>query len=188
MKPAGPRLSGKVALVTGGATGIGRATVLALAREGAAVAVNYSKSKAAAHETAKLAEEAGVRALPVQADVTRDAQVRAMIDEVARELGGLDCLVNNAGWTQRVPHRQFEDLTDEIWDRAIATITSVATFTGTGSSMAYAASKAGLDALTKSLARALAPSRIRVNAVAPGLLATGFGGGLTALGPTNPLS
>ncbi|HEX9748468.1 MAG TPA: SDR family NAD(P)-dependent oxidoreductase, partial [Methylomirabilota bacterium] len=97
MKPAGRRLSGKVALVTGGGTGIGRATVLALAREGAAVAVNYSKSKAAAHETARLAEAAGVRALPVQADVTRDAQVRAMIDEVARELGGLDCLVNNAG-------------------------------------------------------------------------------------------
>jgi 3-oxoacyl-[acyl-carrier protein] reductase len=112
--------------------------------------------------------------------------------------------VNNAAWTQRVPHRQLEDLTDEIWDRVVATnlrgpfycaraavphmerrgggaivnITSVATFTGTGSSMAYAASKAGLDALTKSLARALAPSRIRVNAVAPGLLATGFGGGL----------
>jgi NAD(P)-dependent dehydrogenase (short-subunit alcohol dehydrogenase family) len=159
MKPAGPRLSGKVALVTGGATGIGRATVLALAREGAAVAVNYSKSKAAAHETAKLAEEAGVRALPIQADVTQDAQVRAMCDEVARELGGLDCLVNNAAWTQRVPHRQLEDLTDEIWDRVVATnlrapfycaraavphmerrgggaivnITSVATFTGTGS-------------------------------------------------------
>jgi 3-oxoacyl-[acyl-carrier protein] reductase len=98
----------------------------------------------------------------------------------------------------------MEDLTDEIWDRVLATnlrgpfycaraavphmkrrgggaivnITSVATFTGTGSSMAYAASKAGLDALTKSLARALAPSRIRVNAVAPGLLGTGFGGGL----------
>jgi 3-oxoacyl-[acyl-carrier protein] reductase len=204
MKPAGPRLSGKVALVTGGATGIGRATVLALAREGAAVAVNYSKSKAAAHETVRLAEQAGVRALPVQADVTRDAEVRAMIDEVARELGGLDCLVNNAAWTQRVPHRRMEDLTDEIWDRVLAThlrgpfycaraavphmerrgggaivnITSVATFTGTGSSMAYAASKAGLDALTKSLARALAPSRIRVNAVAPGLLGTGFGGGL----------
>ncbi|HSL49705.1 MAG TPA: SDR family oxidoreductase [Candidatus Deferrimicrobiaceae bacterium] len=204
MKPAGPKLSGKVVLVTGGATGIGRATVLALAREGAAVAVNYARSKAAAHETAKLAEQAGVRALPVRADVTRDAEVRAMVDEVARELGGLDGLVNNAGWTQRVPHRQLEDLTDEIWERALATnlrgpfycaraavphmerrgggaivnITSVAAFTGTGSSMAYAASKAGLDALTKSLARALAPSRIRVNAVAPGLLATGFGGGL----------
>jgi 3-oxoacyl-[acyl-carrier protein] reductase len=204
MTPAGPRLSGKVVLVTGAATGIGRATVLALAREGAAVAVNYRRSKAAAHETAKLAEQAGVRALPVQADVTRDAEVRAMVDEVARELGGLDGLVNNAGWTQRVPHRQLEDLADDIWERNLATnlrgpfycaraavphmerggggaivnITSVAAFTGTGSSMAYAASKAGLDALTKSLARALAPSRIRVNAVAPGLLATGFGGGL----------
>ena len=190
--------------MTGGATGIGRATVLALAREGAAVAVNYSRSKAAAHETVKRAEEAGVRALAIQADVTRDDQVRAMVEDVVRELGGLDCLVNNAGWTQRVPHRQLDALTDEIWERALATnlrgpfycaraavphmerrgggaivnITSVATFTGTGSSIAYAASKAGLDTLTKSLARALAPSRIRVNAVAPGLLATGFGGGL----------
>lgn len=203
MTPAGPRLSGKVALVTGGATGIGRATVLALAREGAAVAVNYSKSFAEAKETARLAEQAGGRALVVQADVTRDREARAMVDQVARELGGLDCLVNNAGWTQRVPHRQLDDLTDEIWDRVFATnlrgpfycaraavphmerrgggaivnVTSVAGFTGTGSSMAYAASKAGLNTLTKSLARALAPARIRVNAVAPGLLATGFGGG-----------
>jgi 3-oxoacyl-[acyl-carrier protein] reductase len=197
------RLNGKVALVTGGATGIGRATVLALAREGAAVAVNYSKSETEARDTARLAEQAGARALPVKADVTREAEVRAMVERVAGELGGLDCLVNNAGWTQRVPHRQLDDLTDEIWERVLATnlrgafycvraavphmerrgggaivnITSVATATGTGSSMAYAASKAGLDTLTKSLARALAPSRIRVNAVAPGLLGTGFGGG-----------
>jgi 3-oxoacyl-[acyl-carrier protein] reductase len=197
------RLAGKVALVTGGATGIGRATVLALAREGAAVAVNYSKSAAEAKETARLAEQAGARAMTVQADVTHEAQVRAMVDQVARELGGPDCLVNNAGWTARVPHRQLDDLSDEIWDRVFATnlrgpfycvraavphmerrgggaivnITSVAGFTGTGSSMAYAASKAGLNTLTKSLARALAPARIRVNAVAPGLLRTNFGGG-----------
>jgi len=220
MTPAGPRLSGKVALVTGGATGIGRATVLALAREGATVAVNYSRSVAEAKETARLAEQAGGRALVVQADITRDREARAMVDQVARELGGLDCLVNNAGWTQRVPHRQLDDLTDEIWDRVVATnlrgpfycaraavphmerrgggaivnITSVAGFTGTGSSMAYAASKAGLNTLTKSLARALAPARIRVNAVAPGLLATGFGGGfitrefLDQTGSVTPIS
>jgi len=193
------RLARKIALVTGGATGIGRAIVLALAREGAAVAVNCSKSATQARETAGLGEQAGGRALPVQADVTREPQVRAMVDLVTRELGGLDFLVNNAGWTRRVPDRQLDDLTDEIWDRALATnlrgpfycaraavppmarrgggaivnIASVAGFTGTGSSMVYAASKAGLISLT----RALAPSQIRVDAVAPGLLATGFGGG-----------
>ena len=196
-------LKGKITLVTGGATGVGRAAVLALARAGATVAINYSKSAAEAKETARLAEQLGARAITVQADVTRETQVRAMVDQVVRELGGLDCLVNNAGWTARVPHRQLDDLTDEIWDRVFATnlrapfycvraavphmerrgggaivnITSVAGFTGTGSSMAYAASKAGLNTLTKSLARALAPSKIRVNAVAPGLLRTNFGGG-----------
>jgi len=216
--PAGPRLAGKIALVTGGATGIGRAIVLALAREGAAVAVNFKRSTVEAKETARLAEQAGARALTVQADVTQEPQVRAMVDQVARELGGLDHLVNNAGWTQRVPHRQLDDLTDEIWDRVLATnlrapfycvraavphmerrgggavvnITSVASLTGTGSSVAYAASKAGLDTMTKSLARALAP-RIRVNAVAPGLLATGFGAGiitpevLAAAGQVTPI-
>jgi len=196
-------LEGKIALVTGGATGIGRATVLALSRAGAVVAINYSKSAAEAEETARLVERAGGRARTVQADVTRESQVRGMLDTVARELGGVDCLVNSAGWTARVPHRQLDDLTDEIWERVLVTnlrapfycvraavphmerrgggavvnITSVAGFTGTGSSMAYAASKAGLNTLTRSLARALAPSRIRVNAVAPGLLRTGFGGG-----------
>ncbi|HEY7651874.1 MAG TPA: SDR family NAD(P)-dependent oxidoreductase [Methylomirabilota bacterium] len=176
-------LAGKIALVTGAATGIGRAIALALAREGAAVAINYSRSAADARETARLVEQAGARALTVQADVSREPQVRAMVEQVARELGGLDCLVNNAGWTKRVPHRQLDDLTDEIWDRVLATnlrgsfycvraavpymerrgggavvnITSVAAFTGTGSSLVYAASKAGLTTLTKSLARALAP-------------------------------
>jgi 3-oxoacyl-[acyl-carrier protein] reductase len=197
------KLSGKVALVTGGATGIGRAIALAIAREGAAVAVNFSKSADAARETAREAEKAGVRAITVRADVSRDAEARAMIAQVVSELGGLDLLVNNAGWTRRVPHAQLEDLTDEIWEGvmsvnvrgafycvraavphiasrgggAIVNITSVAGFTGDGSSMAYAASKAALGTLTKSLARALAPQKIRVNAVAPGLLATGFGGG-----------
>ena len=180
-------LAGKIALVTGGATGIGRAIVLALAREGAAVAINYSKSAAEARETARLAEQVGARVLTVQADVAREPQVRAMVEQVARELGGLDCLVNNAGWTARVAHRQLDDLTDEIWDRVFATnlrgpfycmraavpymerrgggavvnITSVAGFTGTGSSLAYAASKGGLTTLTDRKSTRLNSSHIQ---------------------------
>ncbi len=196
-------LQGKIALVTGGATGLGRAITLLLAREGAAVAVNYSSSEAEAQETARQAAKAGVKAVAVKADVSRDAGARSLVDGVARELGGLDILVNNAGWTSPVPHQELDSLTDEIWDRVMAVnvrgafycvraavphmerrgggvvinITSVAAMTGAGSSMAYAASKAALGTLTLSLARALAPKKIRVNAVAPGVMATGFGGG-----------
>ena len=144
----------------------------------------------------------GRRAIAIKADVSREREVKAMVEQVVKDLGGLDILVNNAGWTKPVqPHRNLDGLTDEVLDGvwavnvkgsfycvraavphmerrgggAIVNITSVAAFTGRGSSMAYAASKAALGTLTKSLARALAPS-IRVNAVAPGLIATGFGG------------
>jgi 3-oxoacyl-[acyl-carrier protein] reductase len=197
------RLEGKAALVTGGGTGIGRAVALALARAGASVAVNYRRSAREAEDTAREAGACGARAVAIQGDVSRDAEARAMVERAAGALGGLDLLVNNAGWTRRVPHQQLEDLTDEIWDRvmavnvrgafycvraavphmqrrgggAVVNMTSIAALDGTGSSMAYAASKAALATLTKSLARALAPLGIRVNAVAPGLVATGFGGG-----------
>jgi 3-oxoacyl-[acyl-carrier protein] reductase len=195
-------LRGKVVLITGGGTGIGLGATLAFARSGAAVAVNYSRNEAAATRAVTDVEALGQRGLAVRADVASDREVRAMVDRVVRELGGLDILVNNAGWTKMVqPHRDLDSLADDIWDRvwavnvkgafycvraavphierrgggAIVNVTSVAAFTGQGSSMAYAASKAALATLTKSLARALAPS-IRVNAVAPGLVATGFAG------------
>src|SRR6266699_1254899 len=92
-------LQGTVALVTGGGTGIGRAASLLLAREGAAVAVNYSRSEAEAEETAAAIHAAGGRAMAVQADVADDAAVEAMVQRVVKEWGRLDLLVNNAGMT-----------------------------------------------------------------------------------------
>lgn len=195
------KLDGKVALVTGGATGIGRAAALALAEAGAAVVVNYRASRDAAENLAAVIEARGGRAFPMIADVSEDAQVRAMMERVEAECGGLDILVNNAGWSTRVPHEQTEELTEAIWDRTLATdlkgpfyciraatpllrkrpgaavvnVASMAAVTGRGSSLAYAAAKAGLVTITRSLARALAPE-VRVNAVLPGLIRTGFAG------------
>ena len=189
----------RVALVTGGGTGIGRSTCEAFARAGAKVAVNYSKSKDAAEEVVGEIRKVGGTAVAIQADVASDSSVRAMLDRVGQEFGRLDILVNNAGWSTRIAHDKFDDLTDEIWDRTLNTnlrgvfycvraatpllrkqegssivnVASVAGMMGVGSSMVYAASKAGVLTMTKSLARALAPG-IRVNAVAPGFIRTRF--------------
>lgn len=189
----------RVALVTGGGTGIGRSTCEAFARAGAKVAVNYSQSRDAAEEVVGHIRQQGGLAIAIQADVRSDSAVRAMMDRVAQEFGRLDILVNNAGWSTRIQHDKFDDLTVEIWDRTLNTnlrgvfycvraatpflrkqegssivnVASVAGILGVGSSMVYAASKAGVLTLTKSLARALAPA-IRVNAVAPGFVRTRF--------------
>jgi 3-oxoacyl-[acyl-carrier protein] reductase len=194
-------LQGKAALVTGAATGIGRAIAERFAREGALVAVNFRSSRDAAEQLIAQIRAAGGRAVSVAADVSVESEVRAMVDEVEHRFGRLDVLVNNAGWSTRVPHRKLDDLTDQIWDKtfdvnlrglfycvraavpllrkqsgaAIVNVASVAGSTGVGSSMAYAAAKAGVLTLTKSLARALAPE-IRVNAVSPGLIRTHFAG------------
>jgi 3-oxoacyl-[acyl-carrier protein] reductase len=181
--------------VTGAGTGVGRATALALARRGCAVAVNYSRSREAAERTAEEARALGVGAVAVRADVADDTACRTLVDTTLRELGHLDVLVNNAGTTVFVPHGDLEKLGDDDWQRvlavnlvgpfhcaraarapmeaagagAIVNVSSVAGIAGIGSSIAYCASKAALNNLTITLARALGP-RIRVNAVAPGFI------------------
>jgi 3-oxoacyl-[acyl-carrier protein] reductase len=190
-------LHGKVALVTGGGTGLGRAITLALAREGVAVAVNYARSAEDAHATVSEVVAAGGRALAIQADVSDPAAVQTMVHEVTARLGGLDILVNNAGITRFVPLSDLDQLHAEDFDRIlrvnvtgaflcaqaasphlrvhgcgkIINVASNSAFGAEGSSIAYIVSKAGLVALTRCLARALAPT-VQVNAVAPGWLAT----------------
>jgi 3-oxoacyl-[acyl-carrier protein] reductase len=193
------KLKERVALITGAGTGMGRATAEMFAREGAKVVVNYCHSRDAAEKVARGIEAAGGTAMAIAADVANEAAVKSMMERAADAYGGLDILVNNAGWSTRIPHEKLDDLTDEIWDNTLDTnlrgafycvraavpllrqrtgasivnIASVAGFTGMGSSMVYAASKAAMLCMTKSLARALAP-QIRVNAVAPGFVRTRF--------------
>ncbi len=187
----------KTALVTGSATGIGKAVALRLARQGVAVAVNYSRSEKEARETFDEVQQLGVPALLCQANVAHDGEVRRMVEACRHELGGLDILVNNAATTRFIDHTDLESLTEEVWDAILAVnlkgayfcsraalpvmqqrgggsivnVTSVAGLAGVGSSIAYAASKAALNCMTKSLARAFAPA-VRVNAVAPGPVLT----------------
>ncbi|PWV95857.1 3-oxoacyl-[acyl-carrier protein] reductase [Paenibacillus cellulosilyticus] len=190
-------LKNKVAVVTGGGTGIGRATSLALAKRGAIVAVNYSRSQADAEETVQQIIAEGGRAIAVQADVSKDQEVRSMVSSIAEQFGTIDVLVNNASITRHIPLNDLEAATDDVWDElfdvnvkgmfycaravssfmknnaagAIVNVGSIAGSTGSGSSLPYAVSKSAVHGLTKSLARALAPT-IRVNCIAPGAVET----------------
>ena len=186
----------KAALVTGAATGAGRAIAVRLATLGMAVAVNYSRSEKEAEETVDAVRACGVPGILCKANVGDDTQVRAMVERCRAELGGLNVLVNNAGMTHFIPHTELDAVTDAIWDEifqvnlkgafyvsraampllkerrgSIVNVTSVAGLLGQGSSIPYAASKAALNCMTKSLARAFAPE-VRVNAVAPGPILT----------------
>ena len=182
----------KSALVTGAATGIGRSAVLALARAGYDVALNYSSSEAAARKTAAEARDAGARTLLVRCDVSDESGVRAMLHAVEKEFGRLDVLINNAGTTAAWKPRDLETLSLEEWDRVFAVnvrglfqvtracvpllkksqgcVVNTASIVGLRPGpqpLPYAASKAAVVNLTKTLAWNLGPD-IRVNAVAPG--------------------
>jgi 3-oxoacyl-[acyl-carrier protein] reductase len=186
-------LHGKTVLITGGAGGIGTATAVLFAARGCNVAVNYNRSGADAEKVAAKCRNAGGKAIALQADVSCDADCRRLVDAVVMGFGGLDVLVNNAAVTEFVHFSNLEGLTEEIWERlfrvnvfgtfyctraavsalkksdkgTIINLASTAGLFATGSSIAYAASKAAVVNLTKALARALGPG-IRVNAVAPG--------------------
>jgi 3-oxoacyl-[acyl-carrier protein] reductase len=189
------KLTGKVAIVTGAAVGMGREIAIAFGGLGASVVVNYSKSRAEAESTAERVRSAGGEPLLVQADVSRDDQVRAMVRQTLDRFGRIDVLVNNAGITHRVPFDNLEALTDDVWDRLysvnvkgsffcsravaetmrrqgegrIINIASVAGLRPTGSSIAYCASKAAMIHVSQCLARTLGPE-IRVNTIAPGMI------------------
>jgi 3-oxoacyl-[acyl-carrier protein] reductase len=195
------KLKDRVVIVTGGGTGIGRGISSRFAAEGARVVVNYASSQQAAEDTAADLNAAGGTVIAYQASVLVEAEIRKMFADVVDRWGGIDVLVNNAGWSQRVPHHQLDDLTEEIWDRTLNTnlrgkfycmravtpylkgkegssiinIASIAPYSGQGSSIVYAASKAGVISMTKSFARILAPE-VRVNCIAPGFVRTRFAG------------
>jgi 3-oxoacyl-[acyl-carrier protein] reductase len=180
------------ALVTGAATGIGRAAAVTLAEAGYDVAINYSRSESAARETAAAAQAKGAKTLLFKCDVSDDGSVRKMLAAVGQEFGRLDALVNNAGITSNVKPGDFEAMTAEEWDRVFAvnvrgmfqvtraaapllkaahgSVVNTASIVGLRPGpqpLPYAASKAAVVSLTKLLALNLAPD-VRVNAVAPG--------------------
>ncbi len=188
--------SGKIALVTGASIGIGRATALKLAQSGADVAIGYLQDAESAEETRAMVERAGNTALVVRADVSRDAEVKAMVARVEAELGPVDILINNAGWARR---QEMDQISEDDWDAVvgvnmksvflvtraclphmqkqrwgrIVNVSSGAARMGGLMGIHYSAAKAGLEGLTRAYASRLVKEGVTVNAVAPMLIHTG---------------
>lgn len=192
-------LAGKVAVVTGGAGGLGEAICRALAEAGAGVVVGYNRSAVAAETLAAALSEASFPHVALPAPVTDGVAMKALAADVASRYGRCDVLVNCAGTTKFVPHIDLDALDDALIEQILSTnirgpfasvrafasllaanqdgvvvnISSIAAVTAMGSNVMYCASKAAVDNMTKSLARALAPA-IRVVSVSPGLVDTEF--------------
>ena len=184
------KLTDKVAVITGGDSGIGRAVAIAYAREGADVVISYLSEHEDAKDTARYVEEAGRRAVLVAGDVSQAAHCREIVDTTVRELGRIDVLVNNAAY--QMSHDDLDEISDEEWDYTFATNisamfylvkaalphmqpgSSVIGSTSVNSDMPspqlapYAATKAAIANFSASLAQMLGPRGIRVNSVAPG--------------------
>lgn len=189
-------INGKTALITGSSSGVGAALAQQMAAAGAKVVINYSRSADGAEATRAAIEAAGGQAIVVQADVGEQADCERLVAATVEAFGGIDMLINNAGTTTFVPHQELDQLTEDIWMKTlkvnlvgafmmsraavphmraagggeIIMTSSIAGITANGSSIAYCASKAGMNSLTRTLAKTLGKDRIRVNAVLPGLI------------------
>jgi 3-oxoacyl-[acyl-carrier protein] reductase len=189
------RLADKVAIVTGSSRGIGLEIAMAMAREGADIVINYSRSKDAAVAAVAEIEKLGRRALAVQASVTERSSVEHLVGCAVDKFGRVDVLVNNAGG---FPIKPFASVTDKEWDEVMAldlksvflcsqvaligmrrqrsgsivNIASVSGLVGAVGMVPYSAAKGGVIAFTKALAREVAPMGITVNAIAPGIIET----------------
>ena len=185
----------KVAVVTGGSRGIGKAIVEALARKNVKVIANYNQSEEKAKKLKEELEKENIEIDIFKADVSKREEVKKMIDYTIKKYGKIDILINNAGIDQE---KMFQDITDEDWNNVmkvnlysvfcttqevisymitqkngcIINISSIYGINGGSCAVAYSATKAGIDGMTKALAKELGPSNIRVNSIAPGYIDT----------------
>ncbi|MEK4441487.1 MULTISPECIES: SDR family NAD(P)-dependent oxidoreductase [Niallia] len=190
-------LMNKVVIITGAGTGVGRATAVKLAAEGAKVVINYNQSEKEAHKVVNEIRQNGGIAIAYKANVANEKEVKELVSQTVQTFGSIDGLVNNASITAQIAMDNLDALTDEIWDSlfsvnvkgmfhcikavvpymkkqhsgVIVNMGSVAGMTGIGSSIPYAATKSAIHTMTRSLAIALAPS-IRVNSISPGAVET----------------